>query len=104
MIRIQVNEIVTVSSNTHQQVPVVIGKGLGFFKCFGVHDVELDVMTVQSKIGSDELCELADISLCCKYIRQESLVQQSSARFYLVHFTQRFNNCRGSFAIGTVGW
>ena len=104
VILIQVHEIVTVSSNTHQQIPVVIWGDLGFFECLCVYDVELDVMPVQSKIGSDEMHEFADILFCCKKIRQKPLIQQSSSRFDLVHFAQRFNNGCRPVTICAVGW
>jgi len=104
VILIQIHEIVTVSGDAHQQIAVVIGTGLGFFKCLAIHDVKLDVMPFQSEIGSDEVREFADVRFGGKNIRQEPLIQQSSPRFDLVHFCQRFNNGCGPVAICAVGW
>ena len=100
---IQIHEIVTVAGDAHQQVPIVIRTGLGFFQGRGVDDVKLDVMAVQPEIGSDKVREFADVRFRFQHTRQEALIQQRSARFDLVHFTQRFKNGRGTVAIGAVG-
>ena len=79
MVFVQIHEVVAVPGHAHQKVGIVVRRGLGFFQCVRVHDVELDVVPVEPEVGADELYQLVQILFCFEYVRQEALVQQGAA-------------------------
>ena len=57
----EVAEVIAVAGDAHDQVAVFLGAGLGLAQGFGVHDIELDVVSVQAEIGADELAEFVEV-------------------------------------------
>jgi hypothetical protein len=72
VVLVQVHEVITVPGHAHQKIDIIIRRGLGFFKCFRIHDVELDVVPVKPEVGADELDQFVQILFRLENIRQES--------------------------------
>jgi quercetin dioxygenase-like cupin family protein len=85
VVGVQVHEVVAVAGHAHQQVAVLLGTGLGLAQRGAVHDVELDVVAVETEIGPDEPDELVQVLFTGQDIGQQPLVEQGAARFELVH-------------------
>ncbi len=54
-LRCQVHKIIAVPGNTHDQIPVIVRVTLGLAQQVAVDNVELDVMPVHFKIGSNQV-------------------------------------------------
>ena len=71
---VQVDEVIAVTGNPHQQVAILIGYLLGPAQGGGVHHIELDVMAVQVEIGSDKMSHAVDPGLSLQNAGGKSLV------------------------------
>ena len=101
---VQVNEVIAVPGHAHQKVAILIRCGLGFLKGVRVHDVELDMVSVEPEVGSDELHQLVQVFFFLQNFRQKTLVQKGTAGFDLVHFSKGLDHSCGAVAVRTVGW
>ena len=60
MVFIQINKIVAVAGNPNKQVPVFVGRTLGFSQRLGINDVELNMVTIEIEIGPDKMGDILD--------------------------------------------
>ena len=103
MIFVQINEIVAVSRNAHQQISILIRGLLGLAERVGIDYVELNMVAVELEIGADEAGEVIDALFTLKDAREESLVQQGAAGFELIHLAKGFDYGGRSVSVSALG-
>ena len=85
---VQIDKIVAVAGNPHQQVTIVVRGCLGIAQGLGVHNIKLNMMPVESKIAANEMHQAFNARWVFKNTGQKTLVQQGAAGFGLIHFAQ----------------
>ena len=56
----QIDKVITISGNPHNQVPVFAWFLLRFAQGFGIDNIELNMMAIHFEIGSNQLFDLFD--------------------------------------------
>lgn len=88
VIFVQIDEIITVTGDPNQQIPVFIRCGLCVSQCLGIDDIKLNMMAIEFEIGTNEVGKIFDALFAVENIWQKSLVEQGTAGFDLIHFAQ----------------
>ena len=81
-------EVVAVAGHTYHQVTILFGMLLCIAESSGIHNVELDMMSSESEIGTDKLTELIEVLFFLEDLGNQTLVQQRTARKTLVQLAE----------------
>jgi hypothetical protein len=76
----EVDEVVAVARDPHEQVAVVLGVRLRVAQHRVVDHVELDVVAVQPEVAADQVQQLLEAGVASQHLRQEALVEERAAR------------------------
>lgn len=95
-------EVVRITCYPDEKVLVLVRILLCIEQGVCVNDVELYVMSSEREIRTDEASEFLEVDISLQQGRNESYIEQCSARFRLVEFPERLYHACWSVRVGTV--
>ena len=98
----QIAEIIAVTGNTDNQVPVLFRVLLGRAQGGRIHHIELNVMSVQFEIGAHQLNQPVQIRIGLQKLRRKFLIEKRLPGSDMIHLGSGFQNCRRTFSIRTL--
>ena len=81
----EVDKVVTVAGDSDDQIPVLVRLLLSLSESFGRDHIKLDVVSVQSKIGSNHLSYFEQAFIIGQDLRSEFLIQQCAPGFQMIN-------------------
>jgi hypothetical protein len=76
----QIIKIITVTCHTYYQIPVTLRMLLGILQCISTNYIELDMMSVETEIASDQRRKIRIAVLVLKKRWGKLLIKESASR------------------------